>query len=438
MNYFKKQLLNIAVKSGVISLDTNKNYYSSEWVGNTFGFGKYQNDNQLIDESYAINNAAYSVVNLSNQASTSIDFVLCEQTKDGDELVDSGGLYELLKNPNDNQVFKEFQEEALTYLLLTGDLFIQGLSPVGFKDAIQELNILPSNCTELNYNYKNELISYDYTLNGTTTTIPLEEIYHGKYINPTKEGLECGRGLSPLQAGYRTITASNENLTAMASVWNNKGVSGLLTSNTDETLDPEEAKAIQTAVNSKLGGSHKANGVAATTANVRFEQIGMSGSDMELLQSSPQLLRGICMLYGVDPALLGDPESRKYSNLKEAEKSLFVRSAIPNNERLISYLNRFVVPAWSLLDGKDYVIKQNLEDVEALQPDKKIQAEKNKIISESLTALLSSNLSPETKEILLIDIHNIEPDKANTLAYGAIEQGLNQEIEEDTTEESEQ
>jgi hypothetical protein len=41
----------------------------------------------------------------------------------------------------------------------------------------------------------------------------------------------------------------------------------------------------------------------------------------------------------------------------------------------------------------------------------------------------------ETKEILLIDIHNIEPDKANTLAYGAIEQGLNQEIEEDTTEE---
>ena len=71
-----------------------------------------------------------------------------------------------------------------------------------------------------------------------------------------------------------------------------------LTSNTDETLSSDEAKAVQTAVNSKLGGSHKANGVASTTANVRFEQIGMSGSDMELLQSSPQLLRGICMLYG--------------------------------------------------------------------------------------------------------------------------------------------
>jgi len=438
MNYFKKQLLNIAVKSGVISLDTNKNYFSSEWVGNNFGFGSYENDNKLINESYKINNAVYSVVNLSNQTSTSIPFVLCEQTKDGDELVESGGLFNLLQNPNDKQVFKEFHEEALTYLLLTGDLFLHGISPVGFKDAIQELNVLPSNCTELNYNYKNELISYDYTLNGTTTTIPIEEIWHGKYINPTKEGLEFGRGLSPLQAGYRTITASNENLTAMASVWNNKGVSGLLTSNTDETLSPEEAKGVQDAVNNKLGGSSKANGVAATTANVRFEQIGMSGSDMELLQSSPQLLRGICMLYGVDPALLGDTESRKYSNLKEAEKSLFVRSAIPNNERLISYLNRFVVPAWSLLDGKDYIIKQDLTEVEALQPDKKVQAEKNKIISESLTALLSSNLSPETKEILLIDIHGLEPDKANTLAYGQIEQGLNQEIEEDTTEETEQ
>ena len=301
-------------------------------------------------------------------------------------------------------------------------MFIHGVAPVGFKKAvISELNIFPSNCTKINTNIDNVVTSYDVSTNGFTKEYPIEEVYHGKYINPTKDGINNHRGLSPLQAGYRTVTASNENLTAMASVWNNKGVSGLLTSNTDESLSSEEAQGVQKAVNNRIGGSHKANGVAATTANVKFEQIGMPNSDMELLKSSPQLLRGICMLYGVDPALLGDVESRKYSNLKEAEKSLFIRSAIPNNERLISYLMRFVVPAWSLLDNKDYVIKQNLEDIEALQPDKKVQAEKNKIISESLTALLSSSLSPETKEILLIDIHGIEPDKANTLAYATNE-----------------
>ena len=185
------------------------------------------------------------------------------------------------------------------------------LESIGFKSTIDDLTILPSNLTELNINTSGELRYYEYTINGKMLKIPVDEVYHGKYINPTKNGLENQRGLSPLQAGYRTVVASNENLTAMASVWNNKGVSGLLTSNTDETLSSDEAKAVQTAVNSKLGGSHKANGVAATTANVRFEQIGMSGSDMELLNSSPQLLRGICMLYGVDPALLGDTESRK-------------------------------------------------------------------------------------------------------------------------------
>ena len=440
MNYFKKQLLNIAVKSGVISLDNNNNqsFYSTKWINGKFGFDTYIDDNKLIDQSYAINNAAYSVVKMSTDASTSIPFVLCERTKDGEELITSGGLYDLLQNPNDTQVFKEFQEEALTYLLLTGDLFLHGLTSVGFKESIQELSVLPSNLTELNLDYKNNLNHYEVSLNGVITKYSIDEVYHGKYINPTKNGLENLRGLSPLQAGYRTVTASNENLTAMASVWNNKGVSGLLTSNTDESLSAEEAKGIQEAVNNRIGGSHKANGVAATTVNAKFVQLGMSNSDMDLLNSSPQLLRGICMLYGVDPALLGDTESRKYSNLKEAEKSLFIRSAIPNNERLISYLNRFVVPAWSLLDNKDYVIKQSLEDIEALQPDKKVQAEKNKIISESLTALLSSNLSAETKEILLIDIHGIEPDKANTLAYGEIEQGSNQETQEDTTEESKQ
>ena len=438
MNFIQKQLLNIAIKSGVVSLDNSNTFYSTKWLGNNYSFGNYKNDNQLIDEGYAINNAVYSVVNISTQASTSIDFKLYEQTKDGDIEITEGGLYDLLQNPNDKQIFKEFQEEAITYLKLTGDLFLYGVSPIGFKNAIQDLNVLPSNCVELNINYKNELQYYEYTVNGTIVKYSTDEVYHGKYINPTKDGIENKRGLSPLQAGYRTMTASNENLTAMASVWANKGVSGLLTSNTDETLSPEEAKGVQDAVNNKLGGSHKANGVAATTANVRFEQIGMSGYDMELLQSSPQLLRGICMLYGVDPALLGDTESRKYSNLKEAEKSLFIRSAIPDNERLISYLMRFVVPAWSLNDGKDYIIKQDLDEIEALQPDKKVQAEKNKIISESLTALLSSNLSAETKEILLIDIHNIEPDKANTLAYGEIITGTNQEDQEDTTEETEQ
>ena len=418
MNFIKKQILNIALKTGVVTLEDSKNsfYTTTDLLGANYSFGDYKSDNQIIENSYAINNAAYSVVKLSTDASTSIPFILCEETENGDEEVLKGDLFNLLNNPNENQVFKEFQEEALTYLLLTGDLFLHGVESIGFKSAINDLTVLPSNLTELNINTNGELRYYKYTINGKTKNIPIEEIYHGKYINPTKEGLENQRGLSPLQAGYRTVLASNENLTAMASVWNNKGVSGLLTSNTDETLSSDEAKAVQTAVNSKLGGSHKANGVASTTANVRFEQIGMSGSDMELLQSSPQLLRGICMLYGVDPALLGDTESRKYSNLKEAEKSLFVRSAIPNNERLISYLNRFVVPAYSLIDNKKYVIKQDLSDVEALQPDKKIQAEKNKIISESLTALLSSNLSAETKEILLIDIHNIEPDKANTLA----------------------
>ena len=437
MNFIQKQLLNIAVKSGVVSLDQTQTFYTAKWLGDNYSFGGYKNDNQLIDEGYAINNAVYAVVNLSTQASTSIPFKLYENTKDGLEEVEKGGLYDLLQNPNENQVFKEFQEEAITYLKLTGDLFLYGLESFVNRGAIDDLKVLPSNLIELNLTTKGVLKDYKYTVNGTTHKYEVEEIYHGKYINPTKDGLESLRGLSPLQAGYRTMLASNENLTAMASVWANKGVSGLLTSNTDETLSPEEAKGVQAAVNSKLGGSNKANGVAATTANVRFEQIGMSGSDMELLQSSPQLLRGICMLYGVDPALLGDTESRKYSNLKEAEKSLFIRSAIPDNERLISYLMRFVVPAWNLIDSKEYVIQQDLTDVEALQPDKKVQAEKNKIISESLTDLLSSNLSPETKEILLIDIHDIEPDKANTLAYGEIITGTNQEDQEDTSEEEE-
>ncbi len=376
---------------------------------------KRTEDETLLEQGYVTNAHVYSIVRLISSKGSVIPIDIFE----GEDLVEDGVAYDVV---NPVGISKEdFIEHSFTYLLTTGDLFYYAPKIRTLNGTGIELEILNSGGVTINVTNSGEIKNYEYNDQFKTRKFAPEEIIHIKYCDPTLYGLSSKRGLSPLQAGYRTMTASNENLTAMASVWANKGVSGLLTSNTDETLSPEEAKGVQDAVNNKLGGSHKANGVAATTANVRFEQIGMSGSDMELLQSSPQLLRGICMLYGVDPALLGDPESRKYSNLKEAEKSLFVRSAIPDNERLISYLMRFVVPAWSLLEGKDYIIKQDLDKIEALQPDKKVQAEKNKIISESLTALLSSNLSAESKEILLIDIHNIEPDKANTLAYGIIE-----------------
>ena len=78
MNYFKKQLLSIALKSGVISLDNNNSFYPvSEWIGNKYSFDNHIDDEKIIDESYAINNAAYSVVKMSTDASTSIPFTLC-------------------------------------------------------------------------------------------------------------------------------------------------------------------------------------------------------------------------------------------------------------------------------------------------------------------------------------------------------------------------
>ena len=45
MNFIQKQLLNIAIKSGVISLDNSNNtFYTTKWFGNNYSFGGYKND----------------------------------------------------------------------------------------------------------------------------------------------------------------------------------------------------------------------------------------------------------------------------------------------------------------------------------------------------------------------------------------------------------
>lgn len=374
-------------------------------------------DRVFIDEGYASNIHLYAII--KKLVDTSIPVPYKIYYTDGDAQVEDteSDLYKVLNNPNPNQTLDEFKEEMLVQLALTGDLFLLGQASIGFGNTIQELSVLRSDITDVLVTQRNnEVIGYQYNYNTKQIRYDVNEVYHAKLYNPTNYGCEMHRGMSPLQAGYRNLVSSNELMTAESSFYKNKGVSGIVSSDSDMmTLQEEEAEAIDEVMRQKLGGSSKSNGVVTTGARIKYTPIGMSPSDLDMIKSGDVKLRNLCIAYGMDSKLFGDPKASTYNNVQEVQKQLYTDSVIPFNTRVISALNRFLVPSFAEADNRDYKIKLDTSDIEALQQNQKEKAEKNKVVIEGVNAILTSAMTEEGKAMMLSKLYDIQEDEASIL-----------------------
>lgn len=410
------------------TLGFTPNHSNHQVFGLNQGFNPTSNldidDDVFINEGYAQNTHLYSIHNIITNASNNLRYKVCINTIDGKIEDVESQLYQLITNPNPNQTHEEWREELLKFGMLTGDFFLYGLKPIGFGDRIAELSNLAPNITDVLVNANsNSVVGYQTTLNNKVTRYELEEVWHGKLFNPTRTGLTNHRGMSPLQAGYRSLVADNELVTAEASFYRNKGASGILSSASDiMALGEKDADLLDQAIVRKMGGAEKSNGIITTGARVNFMPIGMSPSDLDMIKSGDVKLRNLCMIYGVDSKLLGDPKASTYNNVNEVTKQLYTNAVIPYNARIISYLNRFVVPAYSKADNVEYSIELDTSNVEVLQKDQKAKAEKNKIVIDGVVALVNSSLSTEAKVSMLMNLYDIDENEAQTIANGTAEE----------------
>jgi HK97 family phage portal protein len=455
MGWINKTLSSLVNKSVAKAVNTDtfvplNSYYDILGSYNSFDYSEY-GDNKLINEGYASNTHLYAIINKLQNLSMNGKYKVMVNTPDGQEEDTTSDLYQLLQNPNENQTWDEFLEAAMTMLPVTGDLFLRGLAPIGMGNKITDLSVIPSNITDVvvsNSSY--EVLGYQTTLYGKTTTYNTEEVFHGKLYNPTISGLEGHRGMSPLQAAYASLDTDNQIFNAKRNFYKNNGTNGIISSGSDvSTLGPDEAKQLDEALKRRIGGSSKANSLTVTGANVNYTAIGMPATSMQFLESGDVSLRDLCMVYGMDSKLFGDPKASTYNNQAEAAKGVWTNCIMPYNNRFVQYLNDYVTPGHSLADGKDYEIIYDTSHIEELQKDKKTEAEKNKIVIEGITSLVNSSLNDEAKVLMLTKLYDIEENEAqtliesdesepNTTEANESNEGTDTGTEEDNTEEQTQ
>lgn len=342
----------------------------------------YMPDNieNYIKDGYLFNPTVYSVVSFISQKAGSIPWGIYEvknekalnlyksashdlpqfkksaiRTKALVQLPDHE-LNQLFITPNVLQAWAEFIEQIVGYKLVTGNSYIHCIGPKNGVNAgtIKEMWILPSQTVTIVAGDQMQPIK-QYELRGDRTIIiEPEKVIHLKYWTPNYSQGTFLYGVSPIQAGRRVVTKSNSSYDSSVASFQNMGAYGMITGDnkSDESgLTPEQAEMIEKTIARKTGPKN-AGKPLVTSANIKWQQMGMSPVDLNIIESDRMDLRTICNLYHVPSELFNDAANKTYSNTKEAGSAVYTNAVIPALTQLRDALNKFIKGKY---DGKIYI-----------------------------------------------------------------------------------
>lgn len=196
----------------------------------------------------------------------------------------------------------------------------------------------------------------------------------------------------------------------------NQGIRGLISSNSDRVMKPEEAKLMQSKFDKEHLGIKNFAKTNITSASVTYTQMGLSASDLKLIESGVLTDRQLCNAFGVSSRLFNDPANSTFNNVKEARKDMYTNAVVPALNKLLEDINREWLKQWSEKDNKNYSLQLDTSSVEALQADQKEEADKDKAEMEGVNVILNMPITKEGKSVLLVDTYGYSKEKADAVS----------------------
>jgi len=279
-------------------------------------------------------------------------------------------------NPNEDQTIGELLEAAMVFYYNTGEaFFINEMESIGFNG--QKVVTVPPEliCIYLESDSILSNIS-KYELrepNGLTKDFTPLEVCHLRMFNPEVEAFKKRNGMSPLQAAYNKLRASNNQALGQSSYFENRGTSTIISPQGGANglaMTKTDKEDIDRATRARMGGSQNVNGVITTMTPVQATQLGTSASDMQMLEQGSAMLRELCNAIFMPSEMFNDPDNKTHANRREAIKTMYNDVFIPGANRFIRSYERTIIKPYGLRsDGKEYRISIDKEKIDALNPD---------------------------------------------------------------------
>lgn len=350
-------------------------------------FSTYKIKN-LIDTSYRYNPLVYSIISFITQKAAAIpwyvykvknekafrnyklmrveagkkDYELTKKT--ALEYIEGHPFENLFKYPNALQGWSEFCEQVLGFKLITGNSFVHLIAIGETKITnLKELWCLPPSVVEIVPGTADTPIKgYKIKQNtGREIVLSPKEVLHLKYWSPDAGNMLYGQ--SPLEAASRVIARSNAAYDMSTNSLENNGILGLITSETEEApLTQEQADAIEEKLRRKSSSKSK-NRWVATSAKVKWQQMGLSPVDLGIIESDKMDLRALCNIFHVPSEIFNDAANKTYSNTREAGRAVYTNAVIPLLASMRDEFNRWL----ALYFDKTIVVDFDLTGIPELQ-----------------------------------------------------------------------
>ena len=379
------------------------------------------NQSNLINKTYESNVDVYSVVKKVVDIFVSVDWIVEEKQSGGVWVeIENTSIHELMEEPNSikGYTWADIDEQLCTYLIVSGNSYMVGEDLFG---KIAEINVLPSNHVEIETKDDFFLpdVKYKFDLGTTRETYDTKELEHIKMFNPSYNTIEDSfLGLSAFQVAANVVQVGNDKWEADAHLLQNRGAFGLISDQSDRPMTKEEAETVQGAFDKDTAGPENYGKVKVTNKKLTYIPMGMSSTDLQLVEKGVITLRAMCNVLGLDSSLFNDPANKTFNNRLEAEKAMYTNVIIPLADKIAAKHTKYI--ANNHFPNKMVRMRKDFSKIEVLQSDKQKEAKKDKTVLEGVNMVVNMPISEQAKNDLLTDTYDFSEDTINSVTKTVI------------------
>jgi HK97 family phage portal protein len=326
-------------------------------------------------EAYIQSFVGYRCIDLIAQSVASVPwkvFIKDDSNKTGRIEQPNHALTRILHRANPGEGFSAFQLGVISFLGIAGNSYVEKLAPeTGPNKGLPiELHThRPDYIKPIIDDNTHQLVGYKLEIEGkeikTWEIDPLtgqSDLLHIKKFHP----LNDIEGLSTVEPAAKSIDTSNEALT-----WNKKLLENEARPGTlfifDQALGDDQFKRLQKQLDQKTSGAENAGrNLIVEGAMKDAKPFGFSPMEMDFLKGNWDLVRQICLTYGVPPQILGVPGDSTFANYEQARLFLWESTVFFHLMLLRDEYNNWFFPE----DDKTF-IDYILDEVPALAPRRK-------------------------------------------------------------------
>lgn len=309
----------------------------------------------FADEGYRRNVVAYQAINKIADAVASVKWTIWRGEQ---ELIDHP-LLDLIDNPNPMQSGPQYMRAKVGFLMIAGNGYEEKVEVNG---QVRELYQLRPDRMKIVPGTNGFPKEYIYKVAGREVRFPVEtdlssDVRHLRMFNP----LDDWYGMSPIEAGSYAVDQHNLSMEWMQSLLQNSArPSGALIVNNDQGLTDDQFTRLKAQMEDQYQGAKNGGRPLLLEGGLDWRQMGLSPSDMGIIETKYSSARDVCLALGVPPQLLGIPGDNTYSNYQEARLAFWEDTVMPLLDMISEDWN-----AW--LGGPDGVyFKPDLDQIPAI------------------------------------------------------------------------